>query len=318
MRTIALFRVGVLFTLATILPRLANAQCVSQRLPTSASTRGLAMGDANTAGRDDDVIFYGPAQLAVARGTSVAAERFFDGLGSGTLSSSARIATGGVGIGAQIVEGRNVDPCATPRLFPGGIVLFAPAPRNFSRSLIVVGAAQTFKRIRYGASAKFASEQADAQKTSRFLVDLGVSRDFTLSDFIPLTVALAVQNIGTSAVDTAQLVTPQRAALGFASGGPWGPLDVALAAQLAVEQNDTMSIFHHGRFIGGIGPELGYSWLDGYSIAIRVGERVPPTRTVNLRHFTFGAGIVLDRISIDYAGEDMTTGVAQRIGVRIR
>jgi hypothetical protein len=276
------------------------------------------MADANTAGRDDDVIFYGPAQLAVARGTSVAAERFFDGLGSGTLSSSARIATGGVGVGAQIVEGRNVDPCTTLTFLPGGVALLAPAPRNLTRSLIVVGAAQTFKRIHYGASAKFASEQADAQKTSRFLVDLGVSRDFTLSDFIPLTVALAVQNIGTSAADTVQLVTPLRAALGLGAGGPWGPLDVAIAAQLAVEQYDTVSVFHHGQFTGGIGTELGYSWLDGYNFAIRVGGRVPPTGILNLRHFTFGAGLVLDRISIDYAGEDMVTGVAQRIGIRIR
>jgi hypothetical protein len=59
------------------------AQCVEVPLPTSASTRGLAMGNANLAGRDDDVLFYGPAQLAVARGTSVAAERYVDGLASG-------------------------------------------------------------------------------------------------------------------------------------------------------------------------------------------------------------------------------------------
>jgi hypothetical protein len=317
MRTTALSRVSAV-VFAAIAPALAHAQCVSQRLPTSASTRGIAMGDANTAGRDDDVIFYGPAQLAIARGTSAAAERYFDGLASGTVASTARIATGGAGIGAQIVDGRNVDPCPTPTYLSNGQVLFTPSPRNFSRSLVVVGAAQTFKRVRYGAAAKFASEQADAGKTSRFLVDLGVSRDFTVTDFLPLTVALAVQNLGTSAVDTVQLVTPLRAALGLSTGGPWGPLDVALAAQLAVEQNDTLSILHHGRFIGGIGTELGYAWLDGYSFAIRAGERVPPTRTVNLRHFTFGAGLVLDRVSVDYAGEDMVGGIAHRIGIRLR
>src|SRR3954453_7637722 len=36
-----------------------------------ASTRMLALGDAGVAGRDDDVVFYDPAQVAVARGTSV-------------------------------------------------------------------------------------------------------------------------------------------------------------------------------------------------------------------------------------------------------
>jgi hypothetical protein len=309
---------GAATLLAILLARTANAQCINQRLATGASTRGEAMGNANTTGRDDDVIFYGPAQLAVARGTSVSAERYYSGLASGTMSTTARISSIGVGLGAQIVEARNVDPCLRPVLQPNGTFALVPAPRAFSRSLLVVGAAQTLKRFHLGASAKYAAEQADAQRTSRLLLDLGASRDFSVKDFIPLSVALAVQNIGTSAADTNQLVTPLRAALGLASGGPVGPLDLAVAAQIAVERTDTMSFLHHGRVISGIGAEVGYTWLDGYSFAVRVGERVPPTET-NLRHFTFGAGVVLDRISIDYAGEDMVGfRIAHRLGIRLR
>jgi hypothetical protein len=277
------------------------------------------MGDANTAGRDDDVIFYGPAQLAVARGTSVAAERYSDRLAGGTISSTLRFSSGGIGVGTQIVEGRNVDPCLRPVLQPNGTFLLTPAARTYSRSLAVLGMAQTFKRYHFGASAKYAAEQADAERTSRVLFDVGASRDFTVSDVVPLTVALAVQNIGTSAADTNQLVTPLRGALGLSSGGPFGPLDLALAAQVAVEQNENLSIRRHGRMIAGIGTELGYTWLDGYSIAVRAGERVPPTRTADLRHFTFGAGVVLDRIAVDYAAEDMAGfRFAHRIGVRVR
>src|SRR5438270_13944474 len=94
-----------------ILASTAAAQCVDRPLPTSASTRALAMGDANLAGRDDDVIFYGPAQLAVARGTSVAAERYMDGLAGGTVATTSRLASGGIGVGAEVVEGRNPDSC---------------------------------------------------------------------------------------------------------------------------------------------------------------------------------------------------------------
>jgi hypothetical protein len=95
-------------------------------------------------------------------------------------------------------------------------------------------------------------------------------------------------------------------------------LDVALAAQFAVEQNGADSFLEHGRFIPGLGAEIGYTWLDGYSIAVRVGERTPPTRT-DLRHFTFGAGLVLDRISLDYAAEDQVGfRLANRVGIRIR
>src|SRR5256885_8700058 len=92
----------------------AAAQCIDRPLPTSGSTRAVAMGDANTAGRDDDVIFYGPAQLAVARGTSAAAERYSDRLAGGTISSTLRFSFGGIGVGQQIVEERNVDPCLRP------------------------------------------------------------------------------------------------------------------------------------------------------------------------------------------------------------
>src|SRR5437764_13749369 len=98
----------------------AAAQCIDRPLPTSGSTRALAMGDANLAGRDDDVIFYGPAQLAVARGTSVAAERYFDGLAGGTVATTQRLASGGIGVGAQIVEGKNSLPCLGLFTLPNG------------------------------------------------------------------------------------------------------------------------------------------------------------------------------------------------------
>lgn len=296
-----------------------SAQCLPLRLPIGASTRGVAMGDVNTAGRDDDVIFYGPAQLAVARGTSASVERYSDRLVGGALSTVSRISSLGVGIGAQVIEGRNDAQCNVVSLGPSGAFVFSPAPRNVTRMLAVLGGAGTFKRFRLGASAKYAGAQAGDERASRLMFDAGVSRDVSvLGDFIPLTVALAVQNIGTSAADTVQLNTPLRAALGLASGGPVGPLDLGVAAQLAVERNDTLNLFKHGRMIGGLGVELGYTWLDGYNIAVRLGERVAPTRT-ELSHFTFGAGLTLDRVTIDYAGEGrIGPGFAHRIGVRLR
>ena len=276
------------------------------------------MGDANTAGRDDDVIFYGPAQLAIARGTSASVERYSDRLVGGAMSTVSRIASGGIGIGAQVVEGRNEAQCNLVGIGPGGGFIFSPAPRNVTRTVAVVGGALPFKRFRFGAAAKYAGVQAGDERTSRVMFDAGVSREVSLGDFIPLTVALAVQNIGTSAADTVQLNTPLRAALGLASGGPVGPLDLGVAAQLAVERNDTLNLFKHGRMIPGLGAELGYTWLDGYNIAVRIGERGAPTRT-ELSHFTFGAGLVLDRVSIDYAAEgQIGPHFAHRIGVRLR
>jgi len=294
------------------------AQCVPLRLPIGASTRGIAMADANTAGRDDDVIFYGPAQLAIARGTSASVERYSDRLVGGAMSTVSRISSLGIGMGAQVVEGRNEPQCNLVSVGPGGLFVNSPAPRNVTRMLAVLGGAGTYKRFRFGAAAKYAAVQAGDERTGRPMFDVGVSRDMSLADFVPLTVAVAVQNIGTSAADTIQLNTPLRAALGLSSGGPVGPLDLAVAAQVAVERNATQQLFQHGRMIGGLGVELSYTWLDGYNFAVRVGERVPPTRT-DIGHFTFGAGLVLDRVTIDYAGEgEVGSRLAHRVGVRLR
>jgi hypothetical protein len=64
------------------------------------------------------------------------------------------------------------------------------------------------------------------------------------------------------------------------------------------------------------GLEMGYSWLDGYSIALRGGARRPERGEGPL---TAGAGFTMDRLSIDYALDTSTRGrVAHRLGLRIR
>jgi hypothetical protein len=183
-----------------------------------------------------------------------------------------------------------------------------------------VGAAQTYKRVRVGLSGKYATEQADDRRTSQFLFDAGASRDFSLADFIPLTAAVAVQNIGGGRRDAAALGQPFRATLGAATGGPAGPVDLALAAQFGVERADPRP-GGRGRVndvIARGGVEVGYTWLDGYSIAVRAGARTNTSVTL-ARHLTFGAGLVLDRFAFDWAVEDLAgSRYAQRFGVRLR
>ena len=289
------------------------AQCVDLPLPTSASTRGLAMGNANLAGRDDDVIFYGPAQLAVARGTSVAAERYFDGLAGGTVATTSRLATGGIGVGAQVVEGRNSDACLQGLARNGFL-----RSQTISRTQAVVGAAQTYKRYRVGLAAKYATEQADDSRQSMFLADVGVSHDYSLGDFVPLTAALAVQSIGGNPTDAFLLGVPRSASLGLATGGPVGPFDLALAAQAGAEHTGLGTSNVRNRPMVRGGAEVGYTWLDGYSIAVRVGERTASSWDLT-RHATFGVGLVLDRFAFDYAAEQLAASrFGNRFGIRLR
>src|SRR3954464_15421840 len=74
------------------------------RLPASART--LGMGDIGIVSRDDDVIFYNPAQLAKARGTSAAVERMTPEVFGGTMSTVLRFAAGSVGLGVNYLEYR--------------------------------------------------------------------------------------------------------------------------------------------------------------------------------------------------------------------
>ena len=307
-----------LLTVGAAAGRRADAQCINPYLPTSASTRALAMGDANTAGRDDDVIFYGPAQLAIARGTSVAAERYGDGLTSATIASTARIASGGVGLGATMVSGHGAAGCFM-RVFPStGNPFVTLAPRNFSRSLVAAGVAQTYRRFRVGVTGKYITRELGDERTSGVLADVGVARDVSLRDNVPLTIALAAQNLGARAADAMAMQAPLRGALGLLTGAPIGLFDVGLAAQVGVEQNRSRSILKHGRVELGGGGEISYTWLDGYSIALRAGGRTSPALT-DAGHLTAGAGIVLDRVAIDYTLEELVgSRFAHRLGVRLR
>jgi hypothetical protein len=70
--------------------------------------------------------------------------------------------------------------------------------------------------------------------------------------------------------------------------------------------------------VGGGGVELAYTWLEGYTIAVRAGARTAPPAT-DVRHLTAGAGLTLDRLTFDYALESLTgSGHAHRLGVRLR
>lgn len=318
MRAITWARFGLAIGVSAVVSLSLRGQCVDRPLPTSASTRGLAMGNANLASRDDDVIFYGPSQLAVARGTSVAGERYFEKLASGTVATTSRLAAGGIGVGAQMIEGRNVGSCAQLPQLPNG----TPPAQTLTRSLAVVGGALPFKRYRIGVAGKYASEQADAGRQSEFLADVGVSRDFTLGDFVPLTVALAAQSIGPDPTRAVALGVPRQVSLGLSSGGPFGPLDLGLALQAGVEHNGNQAgnvlLLYRNRPLVRGGIEVGYTWLDGYNFSLRAGGRTASAYELN-RHLTFGAGLVLDRVSVDYALEELREArYAHRVGLRLR
>ena len=291
--------------------------------------RTLALGNTGVAGRDDDVIFFNPAQLVIARGFSGSIERYSATSAGGGLSAVTRFNNGGIGIGMRMADYET----PTNSYPPDRGTMLRTAPGNGTSVEATVGLAQLIKGVRAGIAAKYVEDNVPAVRGSRGAVDVGVSRDF----FTRYTFGLAVQNIGSS-ISVPCVVARQTAAGSndcmVISGIPPFPPDTRVTSarlplrttfgaqtQQAVGQFDLMataalSALRMGWLGGSGGAELGYSWLDGYSVALRAGAR---STLPGEAAFTAGAGFTMDRLSIDYAAEALTgSRWGQRIGLRVR
>jgi len=270
--------------------------------------RPLAMGNVGVASRDDDVLFYNPAQLTFARGMSVSIEQFSSTARAGALSTVTRFNTGGIGIGASVAQfdvPAGAYPLTREDLAAGG-------PVNGSDASLVVGLAQVFKSTRIGASAKYVQETIGGSRGSGALFDVGLGREFFGYSF-----GLAAQNLGAefrqSVVPTSSFLQPAahlpfRATFGAAKNINFDYFDIAATA--------AVSTLRDGFVIPAGGAELTYSWLDGYTVQFRAGGRRPQPGEGAI---TAGAGLTIDRLSIDYALETLSgSRLAHRIGLRVR
>ena len=280
--------------------------------------RTMALGNVGVASRDDEALFFNPAQLVIARGFSASAERYSARSGGGALSAVTRLHTGGIAVGMRMANFATLSPLAGNRasLSEGGTT-----GTTLEAS---IGVAQVYKSIRVGVAAKYAEENVSFHRFHRALFDVGLSKDFMRF----YTAGFAVQNIGpgmTVSCDKTGLCTtppgggatpddpystrvPLRTTLGVAGARGVGEFDVAGTVAVSLRRQD---------FIvpaGGI--EVGYSWLDGYSIAVRAGARRP---LVGEGRATAGAGFTMDRLSIDYALESLAESrFGHRVGLRVR
>ncbi|HEY5220248.1 MAG TPA: hypothetical protein VIJ16_10595 [Gemmatimonadaceae bacterium] len=263
-------------------------------------TRSLGMANADLAGRESDVMFYNPAQLAVARGSGASAEFYQRGDLLTGLSTVLDVGQGAVGLGVQSLT------------FTGGASGYAsPSVLGTSGTLpgtgveLVTGYAQSLMGYRVGVNAKLVEQEIGATRDTRGALDVGAARDLLNG-----TASLSVQNVGPQMRTTlGPLDQPARVNLGYTSRRlEAGPLDLTGAASVAALRDRT--------YTAGAGGEASYSWIDGYAIAARAGVR---QAAEGEGPWTVGLGISADRFTLDYAFEsrDHRPG-AHRIGVRIR
>ncbi len=293
---------------ATIFPADATAQSDHYAplvLMLPASARAMALADAYVAARDNDAaVFYNPAQLAIARGMSASVARYRSASTLTSLSGSMAFGPGpgGVGFGVQML-----DYGAYSGRFPAlSRDLTRRGPLLASSLAATIGFATIYRDIRVGFAGKYVDERLPSARTGVLAFDAGVSKDVG-----QVTVGLSAQNLGEDLVIGQQHAKlPQRYTFGIGGVGlPIGPFDIAASTSVSVLRNGFITP------AGGV--ELLYSWLDGYTLAGRVGVR--RTEDAVQSPITFGAGITVDRVSFDYAFDNFDgPGGVHRVGLRIR
>lgn len=277
-------------------------------------TRALALANAAVASRDDEAIFYNPAQLLVQRGIAGSYESF--GQGSlYTLASAQTSGSLGLGIGVRFVEFTALTGGTfpiDPRWLQGNIL----GARGTSTALDV-GLARTVKGVRAGVGLAYVENRVADTRLRHVVTNFGAAVGGQLS------AGIALQNlaIGTPAGSDALVLDgsgrplraerlPTTLTAGVNGNGyPVGPFDLSGGAAVGVRRD--------GRVLPRLGVEIAYSWIEGYAIQLRGGARRP--EIAHQGPVTLGAGLARDNLSLDYAWEQVagSTG-SHRVGVRIR
>ena len=305
--------ISIVTAVSSVLPSLAFAQApvtapLVIHLPSSART--AALGNAWVAGRDAEVIFYNPAQLIGARqefGVSISRP----GPAGTAISAASTFAAGRMsltlGWGVQAI-GFSVDPLAPYPYATDALLTRGDADGH--SALLAFGGAILYKNFRIGGAGKYVTDVASglgpatavSLSQHAWLVDLGVSRNV-----LGGVAALSVQNLGrTTPVSPTNLTTPRQFLAGWSTTRVTGPLDLGLYSQVTM-RDDWISP------AGGI--DVGYSWIDGYAVAFRLGARRPETTSEH--PVTLGGAFTADRLTIEYSAQ-LFDGARAAHGVTVR
>jgi hypothetical protein len=259
------------------------------------SARTAALGNAWVAGRDQEVVFHNPAQLIGARpGFDLSITRLGP---ASTMTSIGSVFTAGkwsltFGWGAQLL-GFNAAAATSYPYSPE--LLLARGSRTGTSTLVTAGAAILVKKFRIGLAAKHVSDLATSSPTALLpvranqqvvLLDVGAARNLFGG-----VAAFAMQNIGRHSHDNGgYLPLPRQLALGWSTTRTAGPFDLGLYTQVTGRS-------HWAAPAAGL--EVGYSWIEGYTLVLRAGARRPETRAE--QPLALGAALTMDRLTVDYA-----------------
>jgi hypothetical protein len=263
------------------------------RLP--ASGRTASLGNAWVAGRDEYVIFHNPALVNNATGFGISTALYARDARAVAFADAETVGPYTIGWGVHFVSFSTSRTNAEYPLAPA--VLTDHGDADLSSLVAVVSGQRTYKGFRLGASAKYAEDivpreafssglLVTPQRGAAFLADIGASHPLWTG-----TAGFAFQNIGHPyKLGADRFQVPTQASLGWTKQQQVGPFDVGYATQVTMRRE------------GWVGPaggvEVSWNWIEGYTVAGRIGAR--RTETDDERPVGFGASITADRLNIDY------------------
>lgn len=271
-----------------------------------ASTRALAMGDAAVASGDPEAVFYNPAGLVQARGVDVGIQRYGRGATMGSMAVAIPFAPGGLGIGVQLLDyGVYCADCTDAVASREGVLAGARGAYPASAMAASIGFGRTLFGVRVGATARYIEQRISNARGGALAADIGASMRLG-----PIDVGLAVQQLG-GRLELAgeRWELPHRATVGAAFNRlPAGPFDIAASAALSLLASGDVTV--------GGGVEVGYTPLDGYTIAGRAGLR--SVHGGDVGPLSLGLALVRDRIQLEYAFQPLPgPDDLHRVGLRL-
>ena len=300
--------------LLLLAPPLAAQDAGPLALLLPGSARAAALGNAAVASRDDYAIFANPAQMTASNGFAVTLAGYGSNARGAAAASAATVGPVTLGWGVQFVDFTTLRGDRTYPLAPG--TLGSAGDADNMTLMGVVAGNFTWKNFRLGVAGKYAEDVVPRESaTSSLLVtpargaawlaDLGASHALWTG-----TAAIALQNIGQPyALRTAYESVPTQLALGWATQRSWGPFDYGFTTQVAARRQ--------GWIAPAAGVEMGWSWIEGFSVTARAGAH--RTETAAEHPMTAGFGFTADRLSVDWGANFFDNGkLGHRVTVRWR
>ena len=301
--------VGILLGLLSVLPSFRlSAQTEGSILTIlPGSTRSAALGGAGAAlVGDAGAMFANPAGIATIRHLSLEGsyEPYLAGSALSTAALALRVGRWTWGVGAQTLD-YGSEPEIVPDPATGGRQGM-PTGASFHPYEALATTSFVYRRgfAAIGVTGKYDRQQIGAEVSDAWAGDVGLA----IAVFDIMAVGVSVQNLGGDLGNGALLARRTRAGLTLNYTDPQGTyrLLTTLEGQWTRDRSVVLVQGVEGGMVTG-----------GVGLVGRVGYATRPSVTAASR-FTFGGGVVLGRLAMDYAFQayDALGGGTHRVGLR--